>query len=105
MARKRNADTVDPATGRSLPDGVSYRGPAQYRARKLVDGRRVTKTFTKPALALRWLEEVEVDGRRGVFVDRIEAERKTLGDIIRRYQDEILGEASEKRGAEKERGI
>ncbi len=104
MARKRDAATVDPATGRPLPDGVTYRGPAQYRARKLVDGRRITKTFTKPALALRWLEEVEVDRRRGVFVDRTEAERKTFGDIIRRYQDEILGEASEKRGAEKERG-
>jgi hypothetical protein len=104
MGRSRENAVVDPATGKLLPDGVSYRAPGQYRARKLVDGRRFTKTFIKPALALRWLEEVKVDRRRGVFVDRTQAERTTLGDIIRRYQEDILGETSGKRGAEKERG-
>jgi len=104
MARRRISEILDPATGKPMPEGVAYRGPSQYRARKLVDGRRVTKTFTKAALAARWLSEVEVDRQRGVFVDRTEAQRKTLGDIIRRYQEEILGEESEKRGAEKERG-
>lgn len=104
MARIRTTSIVDPATGKPLPNGVSYRGQFQYRARKLVGGRRITKTFTKVALAVRWLSEVEVDRQRGVFVDRTEAERKTLGDVISRYQDEILGEDSVKRGADKERG-
>jgi len=104
MARTRSALTLDPATGNALPNGIAYRGPSQYRARKLVNGQRVTKTFTTARLASRWLAEVEVDHGRGLFVDRSEAERHTLGQIIGRYRDDILGEDSEKRGAEKERG-
>jgi len=64
----------------------------------------VTKTFPTAHFAAHWLAEVEVDSARGVFVDRSEAERHTLGQIIERYRDEVLGEYSEKRGAEKERG-
>jgi hypothetical protein len=45
-----------------------------------------------------------VDRERGLFVDRTEAERLTLRKTIERYQEEILGEDSEKRGSEKERG-
>ncbi|MBB6255430.1 site-specific integrase [Nitrospirillum iridis] len=104
MGRPRSDIAADPVTGKPLASGVSYRGPGQYRARKMVDGRHITKTFPKAALAARWLAEVEVDHRRGVFLDRSEAERLTLGDVIRRYQEEILGVNSEKRGAEKERG-
>ncbi len=104
MGRKRSSDVIDSATGKALPEGVAYRGPSQYRARKLVDGHRITKTFTKAGLAARWLNEIEVDQGRGVFVDRTQAARTTLGNIIRRYQDEILGEDSDKRGAEKEWG-
>jgi len=104
MGRKRTVPAHDPATDKPLSDGVTYRGPAQYRARKLVDGRRLTKTFSTARLAERWLHGVEVDVDRGVFVDRSEAERQTLRDVIKRYQDEILGDDSEKRGAEKERG-
>lgn len=33
---------TDPATGKPLPRGVSYRGPKQYMTRKVVDGRRPT---------------------------------------------------------------
>ena len=99
MVRMRDTAVVDPATGKLLADGVSYRGPAQYRARKLVDGHRITKTFTKAALAGRWLEEAMVDRRRGVFVDRSRAKRTTRADVIRQYQKEILGTDSEKRGA------
>jgi integrase len=104
MGRTRQTQTLDPSTGRPLPDGVTFRGQFQYRARKLVNSQRVTKTFTSPRLASRWLSEIEVDRNRGVFVDRSEAERKTLGDIILRYEEEVLGEDSEKRGAAKEKG-
>ena len=54
--------------------------------------------------AARWLAEVQVDHDRGLFADRSEAERHTLKRIIERYKEEVLGEDSEKRGAEKERG-
>jgi hypothetical protein len=104
MARKRTTLVLDPATGKPLHDGVVYRGPAQYRARKLVDGQRFTKTFATGRSAARWLAEVQVDHDRGLFVDRSEAERHTLKRIIERYREEVLGEDSEKRGAEKERG-
>lgn len=104
MARKRGTPALDPATGRLLPDGVMYRGASQYRARKLVKRQRVTKTFATARLALRWLTEIEVDSQRGLFVDRSEAERHTLGQIIEQYRDDVLGKDSEKRGAEKERG-
>jgi integrase len=104
MARKRIEISIDPATGKPLPDGIGYRGPGQYRARKLVDGRRFIKTFASARIAARWLAGVEVDSERGVFVDRSEAERLTLGKTIERYRDEILGDGSEKRGADKERG-
>jgi integrase len=104
MTRKGADSFIDPATGKSLPEGVAYRGPGQYRARKRVGAGRITKTFTTARTAARWLAGVQVDRERGLFVDRTEAERFTLRKTIERYQEEILGEDSEKRGAEKERG-
>lgn len=37
MARTRKEPAIDPATGKTLPDGVTCRGPRQYRARNCVD--------------------------------------------------------------------
>ena len=105
MGRKRTTPQLDPATGKPLPDGVMYRGPSQYRARKRVNGQRVTKSFSTARFASRWLAEIQVDSDRGLFIDRSLAERATLGEIIQRYRDEVLGEDSEKRGAEKEMAI
>jgi integrase len=106
MGRARTSEkSIDPATGRQLPANVTYRGPHQYRARKLVSGHRTTKTFETARLAKDWLNATEVDSRRGVFVDRGEAERTSLRQIIVRYVAEELGEDSEKRGAvEEEKG-
>src|SRR5260221_4927547 len=104
MTRKGTDSFIDPATGKPLPEGVAYRGPGQYRARKRVGAGRITKTFTTARTAARWLAGVQVDRERGLFVDRTEAERLTLRKTIERYQEEILGEDSDKRGAEKERG-
>jgi integrase len=96
---------IDPATERQLPDGIQYRGPKQYRARKLLHGKRVTRTFDTARQAADWLASVEVDRRRGVFVDLSEAEKKTLGDVLTRYMHEVLGDDSEKDGAEREAGM
>src|SRR5260370_32156712 len=96
---------IDPATGRQLPDGIQYRGPKQYRARKLLHGKRVTRTFDTARQAADWLAAVEVDRRRGVFVDLSEAEKKTLGDVLIRYMHEVLGDDSEKDGAAREAGM
>ncbi|MFT9365681.1 DUF3598 family protein [Gluconobacter cadivus] len=52
MARIKSAENAkDPATGRPLPDGVSCRGPKQYRPRKLVNGQRIIRTFDTARLA------------------------------------------------------
>ncbi|ASG22176.1 hypothetical protein [Nitrospirillum viridazoti] len=48
-----------------------------------------SKTFETRTDAKRWAAEMESEISRGVFVDRSEAERNTLGDLIRRYQAEI----------------
>ncbi len=103
MARTRKQPAIDPATGRLLPDGVTCRGPAQYRARKLVKGVRTTKTFETASSAAKWLAAIETDVARGQYMDQTEAQRRTLGDIIKQYQDDCLGDDSEKRGAEKEK--
>lgn len=61
MARtKAAASSSDPFTARPLPQGVGYRRPLQYRARKLVDGQRITKTFESSRFAREWLEETAV---------------------------------------------
>jgi len=77
----------------------------QYRARKLVHGKRVTKTFDSARQAADWRTAIEVDKRRGVFVDLSEAEKKTLAEILTRYKKEMLGDDSEKDGAEREGGM
>jgi integrase len=104
MGRIRQTPAIDPATDKPLPNGVIYRGPSQYRARKLVNGRRINQTFTSANKATKWLASVETDLARGQFIDLTEAQRRTLGEIIEQYRDDVLGEDSEKRGAEKERG-
>ncbi len=68
MPRKRSEQALDPATGKPLPDGITYRGPSQYRARKLIKGQRITKTFTTVRFAVRWLTELEELTQRNVIV-------------------------------------
>lgn len=104
MGRRRVEQRLDPATGKQLPQGVRFRGPSQYSARKLVNGGRVARTFATAREAARWLTEAEADKRRGTFIDLTEAEKQTLGALIERYVREVLGEFSEKRGADKEAG-
>jgi hypothetical protein len=83
---------VDPSTGKLLPDGVWYRGPDQYLARKLVNGKRVAKTFDTAKRAESWLKHVEVDKDRGVFLDTTTAQKFTLGNVLRTYQLEALAD-------------
>lgn len=104
MGRLRTSEhALDPATGRPLLAGVSYRGALQYQARKLVDGKRIRKTFESARDAADWLAAVHVDTKRGVFADRTEAERTSLRQVLERYRDEELGDNSSKRGAVEER--
>ena len=96
MGNNRRKPAVDPSTGKLLPQGVIYRGPGQYWARKLVNGRRVAKTLETARLAGDWIKSVEVDTKRGTFVDTTKAQRHKLGSLLRSYQLEILGDDPER---------
>lgn len=49
----------------------------------------VSKTFLLKSDAEAWARTLESEMDRGVFVDRSEAERTTLADILRRYREEV----------------
>jgi len=55
-----------------------------------------TRSFDVKLHALRWAREIENEMDRGVFIDRTEAEKNTLGDVLSRYVREVT---PTKRGA------
>ncbi|MBF6992264.1 MULTISPECIES: Shufflon-specific DNA recombinase [Cupriavidus] len=60
----------------------------------------LSRSFSTKADARAWATVIESEIERGVFIDRTEAEKNTLGDLIRRYLQEVSGQ---KKGAESER--
>lgn len=81
---------IDPATGKPLPKGVWYRGPGQYQARKMVDGKRLRKTFASSALARRWLNEKRAEVDLGQFKDTSTMDRMPIRQLVERYRDECM---------------
>ncbi|GBQ10252.1 hypothetical protein ACOZ4Y_06735 [Komagataeibacter rhaeticus] len=81
---------IDPTTGRALPKGVWYHSPSQYQARKMVDGKRIRKTFASAALARRWLNEKRVEINLGPFRDTCAIDRIPIRQLIERYRDECM---------------
>ncbi|CAP56194.1 putative phage integrase [Gluconacetobacter diazotrophicus PA1 5] len=81
---------IDPATGKTLPAGISCRGPKQYQARKQVDGKRYRKTFSTAALARRWLNETAAKVELGQFKDTSALDKQTIGDLVDRYAKECM---------------
>lgn len=61
---------------------------------------RLSRTFDSKADAERWAGEIEGEIRRGVFVDRREAEETTLLEALDRYEREVT---PAKKGAAQER--
>jgi integrase len=59
-----------------------------------------SKVFPNKAQAIQWSKVVESEMVRGVFIDRSEAERTTLGEALSRYLTE---RTQQKRGAKQER--
>jgi len=94
---------TDPATGRSLPPGVMCRGPFQYRARKLIDGSRVTKTFETARLAKEWLEETEASIRRSDYVDRRPLDHMIVAELVQKFVDICMQDGGKRRGAAEDR--
>lgn len=60
----------------------------------------IWKTFDSKAKAEAWAHQIESEMSRGVFMDRTEADRNTLGDLLGRYVKEVT---PHKRGHEAER--
>ena len=105
MARNKSEEnSTDPATGKPLPQGVSCRGPLQYRARKRVDGTRQTRTFETARLAREWLEGTAVQVREGSFVDRRSLDQSTLAKLVQRYVDSQMQVGGRRRGAAEDLG-
>jgi integrase len=101
---KSTENALDPATGKPLSPGVGYRGPHQYRARKLVDGKSVAKTFESDKLAKEWREETEAKVRVGSFVDRRSLDKSTVAEFVQKFEDEMMQDGGERRGAAEDRG-
>lgn len=69
---------------------ITKRGPYQFQAivrRKGYPSQ--TRTFETQQDAKDWASTIESEMRRGLFIDRTEAERTTLGEILARYRVEI----------------
>ncbi|MCK9608642.1 MAG: site-specific integrase [Methylomonas sp.] len=82
------------ATIRKLPSG-SW----QVQVRRKGES-PTSKTFSSKNLAEQWARSIENQIDRGIFVDRTEAERTTLGELIDRYLLEIT---PNKKGEKQER--
>ncbi len=80
---------------------IRKRGPYQWQALVRRGGwKSCTRTFETKQDAQDWAAGVEADMRRGAFVDRSQAERLTLRDLLERYRTE---ETPKKRGRRAER--
>ena len=76
---------------------IIERGPYQFQAKIRRKGRPLlSKTFTSKTDAQVWARAVESEMDKGVFIDRRESEKNTLGDVLKRYQDEVT---PDKKGA------
>lgn len=79
---------------------ITKRGPYQYQAQIRRKGFPTqSKTFESKRDAEDWAKTVESEMRRGVFIDRSEAERTTLLELLERYETEVT---PDKRGCAEE---
>lgn len=105
MARTKSVEkSTDPATGRPLPQGVTHLGALRYRTRKLVDGKRVNKTFPTAKLAREWLESASVAVRAGNFVDSRPLDKMTVLAMVEKYVGEMMQEGGPRRGYKQDLG-
>lgn len=75
---------------------INKRGPHQFQAQVRRKGYPTqTRTFETSQDAKDWAAAVESEMRRGLFIDRSEAERTSFAEILERYRLEVT---PEKRG-------
>lgn len=73
----------------------------RWQARVRIKGQAtIEKSFSSKADAEAWAKITEAEIIRGVFIKRTDAERTTLGEALKRYEEEVT---PTKRGADTER--
>ncbi len=69
---------------------IFKRGDGQWQVKIRRSGYPLqSKTFAIKGDAEAWARLVESEMDRGVYVSRVEAERQTFGDILKRYAKEV----------------
>lgn len=69
---------------------IKKRGDFQWRAQIRLKGHPpLSKTFETYTDAKDWARDIERDMRRGLFIDRREAETTTLLEMLKKYEEEV----------------
>lgn len=69
---------------------IIRRGPSQWQAQVRRRGYPTqTRTFESSKKAEEWARSVESEMDKGIYIDRSEAEKTTLYDLLKRYRDEV----------------
>ncbi|MEE8664248.1 MAG: site-specific integrase [Acetobacter sp.] len=93
MTKPPKETLKDPVTGKPLPKGVWYRGPGQYQARKMVNGKRHRETFASASLARRWLQDVRAKAHVGQLEPPARKRNQiTFGELFERFGRERMTE-------------
>ncbi|MBB2170373.1 site-specific integrase [Gluconacetobacter aggeris] len=93
MSKAPKETNKDPVTGKPLPKGVWYRGPGQYQARKMVDGKRHRETFATASLARRWLMDVRAKAHVGQLEPPASQRNQiTFRELFERYGRERMAD-------------
>jgi len=74
---------------KTAPGSITHVGPHQWRARLMVEGIRVSRTFTHQSDAQRWLTEHQDAARSGRYAAQRLAETMLLREAFERYANEI----------------
>jgi integrase len=76
-------------------------GSTSYEVRIRREGfPRISGTFDTKNMAKDWAAVIESEMARGIFIDRTEAEKNTLGDLMKRYLRDV---SPQKKGRQSER--
>ncbi|GCD60452.1 hypothetical protein NBRC3280_3111 [Acetobacter pasteurianus NBRC 3280] len=93
MTKSPKETLKDPVTGKPLPKGVWYRGPGQYQARRMVNGKRHRETFASASLARRWLQDVRAKAHVGQLEPPARKRNQiTFGELFERFGRERMTE-------------
>ena len=84
---------------------VTESGAITYRARVRVRGQIRTATFDRKTDAKDWAREVESSLKRGRYVPTAEALRRTVGDMVDRYIDDLPHKARNRARARPEQQL